>query len=142
LVGDVRGEAALASLGRGQGRDFRLERRRHLVEGLRPAAELVLTFDREPRFEQSLRKRPGCVTRLRNGPERATGKERADERGDEHQDADPDEQDVPELRELVAEALLREEVIELRIAAGRPADDDVVRAGHRLARVAKLAPGD
>src|SRR5438067_5539519 len=47
------------------------------------------------------------------------------------------EQDVAEHRQLVPQALLGEEEVELRIA-GRPAHDEVVRAGDRLTLVAEL----
>ena len=142
LVGDVGGEAALAGLGGGEGRDLRLERRRHLVEGLRPDPELVTPLDGKPRLEQSLGERARRLACARDGSQRAAREERADEGCDQHQDPDPDEQDVPELYELVAEVLLREEEVELGVAAGRPADDEVVRARHRLARVAELAVPD
>jgi hypothetical protein len=56
LVGDVGGEAPLPRLGGLQLADLRLQRSRHLVERLRPGAELVAALDGQPRLEQALGK--------------------------------------------------------------------------------------
>jgi len=81
--------------------DLRLERGRHLVERLRPGAELVLALDRQPRLEQALGERVRGVARPRDRPQRAPREHHAGERRQQHEQPDTDEQDVPQHRELV-----------------------------------------
>jgi hypothetical protein len=139
LVRDVGGEAALAGLRRREGLDLRLERRRHLVEGLRPGAELVLPLDREPRLEEALRQRPGGLSGARDRPQHLAREHHSNEGGEDHQDADAREQDVAQLLQLVPQVGLRVEEVELRALPRRPARDEVVGSREGLPLVAELA---
>jgi hypothetical protein len=141
LVGDVRREAALACLRRGQRGDLGLESRRHLVERLCPRSELVATRDRKPRLEQSLGQRLRSRARAADGTKGAAGEHRAGETGEENEDSEPGKEDRAEDAQLVAQGLLGEEEIEL-CTADRPAHDEVVRARHRLALVSEIASPD
>ena len=139
---DVGGEAALARLGSLQLADLRLERGRHLVERLRPGAELVAPFDRQPRLEQAFGQRVGGRARPRDRPQRAAREHGPRERGEQHEDPDAAEQDVAQHRQLVPHAVLREEEVELRAVPGRRAGDEEVVACDRRALVTELAAVD
>jgi hypothetical protein len=95
LVGHVRSEAPLSRARLRERVDLRLERRRHLVERLRPGAELVLALDREPGLEQPLGERVRRVTRLRDRPQRLAREHGPRERGQQDEQAAADKQDVP-----------------------------------------------
>ena len=135
---DVGGETPFARLGRRERGDLGLECSGHLVERLRPDAELVPALDRQARLQQALRKRPRRAARLRDGSQRPARERPADQRGEHDQDADADQQDVPQVGELVPDLLLGEEEVELRVAA-RAADDQVARPGDSLPLVADVS---
>jgi hypothetical protein len=141
LVRHVGGEAALPRLGGRQRGDLRLERRGHLVERLRPGAELVPALDRQPRLEQALRERVCGLARPGDRPQRAARQQDPRDRGQEDEDADPDEEDVPQLRQLVPEVVLGEEEVEVRAVRGGRAGDHVALAADRRALVAQVAAG-
>ena len=92
---DVGREAPLARLGGRERLDLRLERAGHLVERLRPGAELVLAFDRQACLEQALRERMRRRAGPRDRPQGLPCEHGSRERGEEHEHRAADEQDVP-----------------------------------------------
>jgi hypothetical protein len=141
LVRHVGGEAPLARLGGRERGDLGLERGGHLVERLRPGAELVLPLDRQPRLEQAFRQRVRGLARPGDGPKRSARQQDPRAGGEEDEDADPAEQDVPQLRQLVPEAVLGEEEVEVRPVRGGRTRDHVAGSADLCALVAQLATG-
>ena len=137
-MGDVGREPPLAGLSRRERGDLLLERLGHLVERLGPRAELVLPLDRQPRLQEALGERMGRLARARDGPQRPPCQNRTGKRGEQDEDPAADQQAVAEHQELVPEALLREEVVELGLLAHGPADDQVVRPRDRAPLVREL----
>src|SRR5436309_752169 len=82
--------------------------RRHLVERPGPGSELVLALDGQPRVEQALGERLRRNACLPDGAQRPSGEHDSDQPGEQHEDRDAGQENVPELRELVAEPVLRE----------------------------------
>ena len=127
LVRDIGGEAALARLSLREGADLLLERLGHLVERRGPDTELVVGLDRKPGLEETLGERVCRFARLRDRAEDPAGDERAGGCRESDHDDPPDEEDRPELREVVAQDLLGEEEVELGLRRWRPSAGDEVR---------------
>ena len=129
LVRDVGGEPALPRLGLGERADLRLQRLRHLVEGRRPDAELVAGLDRKPCLEEAFSQRVRRLARPADRRENTPREQGTDQRAEERDDPEGSEEHVPKLSELVPEALLRVEVVELGVGLLHlPADDEVARS--------------
>ncbi len=140
LVRDVGGEPPLSFLRRGERRDLRVERLRHLVERARPGAELVLPLDRQPCLQKSLGQRARCVAGACNGRQRATSDERACSGGEEHEQQRAADEDVPQVGELAPQLVLGEEEVEVDVRSGHASpDEDVARAPDVDALVRQLA---
>jgi hypothetical protein len=82
-----------------------------------------------------------ALARPSYGPERAARQQDARARGEQDEDADPAEQDVPQLRQLVPEVVLGEEEVEVRTVRGGRAGDHVALPADLRALVAQLALG-
>ena len=142
LVRDVGREAALPRLRSLQLADLRLQRGGHLVERLRPGAELVPALHRQPRLEQALGQRLRRAAGPRHRPERTAREHDSRECRQQHEDPDPAEQHVAQHRQLVPQAVLGEEEVELPPVRGGSAGDEEPVARDGRALVAELAAPD